>query len=84
MKKFEESDSLYEGALRLDPNNHLILNNYGYSLSERGLQLDRSMEMSKKAVEQQPENQSYLDTFGLIYLKLGNFSESENFIYFVF
>ncbi|MEK7248970.1 MAG: tetratricopeptide repeat protein, partial [Bacteroidota bacterium] len=39
MKKYEESDSLYEDALRLDQNNHLVLNNYGYSLSERSLQL---------------------------------------------
>lgn len=80
LKKYEESDSLYEDALRLDPNNHLILNNYGYSLSERGLQLQRAMEMSKKAVEQQSENQSYLDTFGWIYFKLGNYAEAEKWI----
>ncbi len=80
MKKYAESDSLYEDALRLDPNNHLILNNYGYSLSERDLQLPRAMEMSKKAVAQQPENQSYLDTYGWVHFKLGNYVEAEKYI----
>ncbi|MEO8167165.1 MAG: tetratricopeptide repeat protein, partial [bacterium] len=80
LKMFTESDSLYEEALRLDPDNHLVMNNYSYSLSERGLQLQRAMEMSKKAVDQQPENQSYLDTMGWIYFKLGRYSDAEKYI----
>lgn len=80
MKNFAESDSLYEHALRLDPNNHLILNNYGYSLSERGLQLQRCLEMAKKAVAAQPDNQAYLDTYGWVYFKLGNYAEAEKWV----
>lgn len=80
MKMYAESDSLYEEALRLDPNNHLVLNNYGYSLSERGLQLQRALDMSKKAIEQQPENQSYLDTIGWVYFKLGKYNDAEKYI----
>ncbi len=80
MKKYEESDSLYEDALRLDQNNHLVLNNYGYSLSERSLQLQRALEMAKRAVAQQPENQSYLDTYGWVYFKLSNYAEAEKWI----
>lgn len=80
MKNFAESDSLYEHALRLDPNNHLILNNYGYSLCERGLQLQRCLEMAKKAVAAQPDNQAYLDTYGWVYFKLGNYAEAEKWV----
>ena len=80
MQRYEQSDSLYERALKLDPNNHLILNNYGYSLSERGLQLERALEMSKRAVDQQPTNQSYLDTKGWIYFRLGQYREAEQLI----
>lgn len=80
MKRYEESDSLYERALKLDPDNHLILNNYGYSLSERGLQLQRALEMSKRAVDQQPTNQSYLDTKGWIYYQLGQYKDAEQLI----
>ncbi len=80
LKRHEDSDSLYERALRLDPSNHLILNNYSYSLAERGLQLERARRMSQEAVKQQPNNQSYLDTFGWIYYQLGDYQEAERWI----
>jgi tetratricopeptide (TPR) repeat protein len=80
MKRPDESDSIYERALRLDPKNHLLLNNYAYSLSERRLQLQRSLKMSKEAVEQQPANQSYLDTYGWIYYQMQKYDEAERYI----
>jgi len=80
MKRHEDSDSTYERAIRLDPKNHLLLNNYGYSLAERGLQLERALKMSKDALAQQPDNQSYLDTYGWIYYRLGDYKEAEKWI----
>ncbi|HJW27833.1 MAG TPA: tetratricopeptide repeat protein, partial [Saprospiraceae bacterium] len=81
MKRHEESDSMYERAIRLDPNNHLLLNNYSYSMAERGTQLDRALTMSKEAVRQQPTNQSYLDTYGWIYYKMGRYEEAERYVH---
>jgi Flp pilus assembly protein TadD len=75
-----ESDSIYERALRIEPDNHLLLNNYGYSLAERGVQLDRAMKMAESAVHQQPENQSYLDTYGWILFMMGKYSEAREWI----
>jgi tetratricopeptide (TPR) repeat protein len=75
-----EADSTYERALRIAPDNHLLLNNYGYSLAERGLQLDRAMKMAESAVKQQPENQSYLDTYGWILFMMGKYSEAREWI----
>jgi tetratricopeptide (TPR) repeat protein len=80
LKQFAETDSLYELALRLAPANATILNNYGYSLSERGIQLERALGMAKKAVEAEPDNSSFLDTIGWIYFKLGDYQEAEGFI----
>lgn len=80
MKMYAESDSLYEEGLRLDPDNDLMLNNYAYSLSERGIQLQRALEMSKRATDQQPQNQAYLDTHGWVMFKLGNYAEAERWI----
>jgi tetratricopeptide (TPR) repeat protein len=73
LRRFGESDSLYEMALVLDPDNHLALNNFAYSLAERDTQLDRALAMSTRAVAAQPENASYLDTIGWIYFRLGNY-----------
>ena len=80
MKKFEESDSLYEAALNLDPNDHLVQNNYSYSLAERGLQLERALEMSTEAVKADSGNSSYLDTLGWILYKLGRYDEAAGYV----
>ncbi|HEX9006440.1 MAG TPA: tetratricopeptide repeat protein [Bacteroidota bacterium] len=80
MHQYNESDSLYEGALRLDPANHLVLNNYSYSLAERNMELDRALEMSRKAVEAQPDNGSYLDTIGWIYYQLGRYADAMKYV----
>ena len=80
LKRYEESDSLYEEALKINPGNDLVLNNYGYSLAERGEQLERALRMTKKALEAKPDNASYLDTMGWIYFRLGMYKEAENFV----
>jgi len=79
-KQYSISDSLYQKALSLDAENILIMNNYAYSLSNRGIKLDESLEMSRKTVEKEPENSSYLDTLGWIYFKVGNYKEAEFYI----
>lgn len=78
--RFRESDSLYEQALTIDPKSHLVLNNYSYSLAERGLQLERALQMALQAIEAEPENPSYLDTVGWVYYRLGKYQEAEHYI----
>ena len=87
MKRFSYSDSLYEAAIKLyesglpkEPTYYLLLNNYAYSLSERDMQLEHALEISKQAVDQEKENSSYLDTIGWIYFKLNNFPEALKYI----
>jgi tetratricopeptide (TPR) repeat protein len=80
LRRYSDSDSLYEMVLRLEPNNHLALNNYGYSLAERNQQLERALAMSTRAVEAQPDNPSYLDTIGWIYYRLGDYTRALEFV----
>ncbi|MCZ7613546.1 MAG: tetratricopeptide repeat protein [Ignavibacteriaceae bacterium] len=75
-----ESDSLYELALQIDSQNALINNNYAYSLSERNLQLDRALQMIEIAMAADSSNSSYLDTYGWIYFKLGNYNKAYYYI----
>ena len=80
LKRFDESDSLYESALALDSSNHLVLNNYSYSLADRGVQLERAEEMAKKAVAAEPDNASYLDTMGWVEFRLGRYRDAEGWV----
>jgi tetratricopeptide (TPR) repeat protein len=80
MKKYEECDRLYEDGLKLDPTNATILNNYGYSLADRNIQIERALEMATKAVAIQPDNTSFLDTIGWVYFRLGDYKQAEMYI----
>ncbi|MDD1748646.1 MAG: tetratricopeptide repeat protein [Methanothrix sp.] len=83
LRRWKECDSLYEEALRIDSTSAaaaIVLNNYGYSLAERGLQLDRALKMALRAVELEPNNASYLDTLGWIYYKISRYDDAQRYI----
>jgi len=73
LKMYVKCDSLYENALRLFPDDPLFMNNYAYTLAERSEKLDFALEMVKKAVAADPENDAYQDTIGWIYYRMGMF-----------
>lgn len=76
LKMHHESDTTYQRALKIDPENALVLNNYAYSLSERGIQLDDALNMSKRSLEKDSTNASYLDTYGWILYQLQRYDEA--------
>ncbi|MBN1893474.1 tetratricopeptide repeat protein [bacterium] len=80
LKQYPLSDSLYHLALSIDPENAMILNNWGYSLTLRGQRLDEALAMAEKAISLDPENGAYLDTMGWIYYHLGDYEKALGFI----
>jgi len=77
---YSKSEAMYERALKIEPQNPLVLNNYAYNLSERNTNLDRALSMAKTAVGKEPGNASYLDTIGWIYFKLKKYKLAKDFI----
>jgi tetratricopeptide (TPR) repeat protein len=80
MGNHDSSDHYYEKALVIDPNDPLANNNYAYSLSDRGINLEQALEMINIALEAQPENTSFLDTYGWIQYKMGNKEKAIEYI----
>lgn len=78
--KHAASDSVYEQILVVDPNNHNALNNFAYSLSERNIQLTRCEDMSRRAIQAEPNNAAYLDTYGWILFKLKKYNDAIEYI----
>jgi tetratricopeptide (TPR) repeat protein len=70
--QFELAESTYKKALEIEPGHPTLLNNYAYLLAVRGIRLEEAMEMANQAVEQAPDNASYLDTKGWVYFKMGD------------
>ncbi len=77
---YTRADSAYEAALRWTPDEASILNNYAYSLAERGIHLDKAREMAQQAVNQDPENPAYLDTLGWIYYKMKHYTKARTLV----
>ncbi len=79
-KQDELSDNAFEKGLSLDPLNSGILNNYSYYLSERGKKLDEAEKLSKRALDIRPSEPTYLDTYGWIEYKKGDFEKAKTFV----
>jgi tetratricopeptide (TPR) repeat protein len=80
MKEYGKSDSSFEAALGIDPNNAYVLNNYSYYLSLRNHNLDKAKKMSAKSLDLEPDNDSFLDTYGWILYMLGDYAEAKKYI----
>lgn len=80
LERFEESDAAFEKAIRKDPNNPLILNNYSYFLSLRNEKLDEAEKMSKKSNLLQPRQASYQDTYAWILYQQGKYESALEWI----
>ena len=66
----------YRNALKFAPDNNLVMNNYAYFLSEDNGDLDLAYDMSKKAVDANPDNPTYLDTLAWILFKQGKYDDA--------
>lgn len=65
-----EADFLF--ALELSPDQPGVLNYLGYAWADQGRNMDRARAMVERAVEQRPEEGSYVDSLGWIMLLQGD------------
>lgn len=77
---YQKSDSLYQVAITARPDDPLLMNNYSYSLSVRGIKLHEAIELAQKAVAADSTNGAYLDTLGWIYFKQGKYQQALEYI----
>lgn len=75
--KSREAYGYYEKALKLTPNNPLILNNFAYYLSEERRDLERALAMAMRANELDGQNATYLDTQAWVLYQLGRYDEAQ-------
>ena len=72
----EKAFEAYEGSLKINAENSIVLNNYAYYLSLDGKELEKAREMAEKATQLDPENASNMDTYGWVLYKLGEYEEA--------
>ena len=67
----------YEAALKIDPQYCPVLNNYAYFLSLEKRKMCKATKMSRITVEKEPDNATYLDTYGWILYLRGKAKEAK-------
>ncbi|MDH3644733.1 MAG: tetratricopeptide repeat protein, partial [Gammaproteobacteria bacterium] len=70
---FEAALKYGRGVLKHDPNHAPALNFVGYILAERGLDLEDSETLIRRALEQEPDNGYYVDSLGWVLYQSGNY-----------
>jgi len=69
-----------ELVLKDNPDHHQAMNFLGYVLADRGLRLEYARDLILRAMEQQPNNPAYLDSYGWVQYRLGNFEDAVNYL----
>lgn len=77
---FSMSDSSYDKALEIDPENVMVLNNYSYYLSLRRENLGKAETMSKKCVTKDPKSPTFADTHAWVLYKAGKYTEAKKWL----
>ncbi|MDQ7063504.1 MAG: tetratricopeptide repeat protein [candidate division KSB1 bacterium] len=78
--QYARSDSLYERALRLAPDDPILQNNFSYGLAVRGIRLQEALDLVNRALQKQPDNPAFLDTKGWVLYQMGRYREALEYI----
>jgi tetratricopeptide (TPR) repeat protein len=70
----------FEKALKLNPNDDQVLNNYAYFLSLEKRELEKAKTMAEKVVKKNPKNATFLDTYAWVLFQMGNYQEAYTYM----
>lgn len=80
VKNYTKSDEAFDDALKVNPDDASVLNNYAYYLSLRKEKLEKAEKFSRRSNELSPNNRSYIDTYGWILYQQGKYKEAEEWL----
>ena len=67
--KHGDALTAYRDAMKIDPNNPVVLNNLAYLMTTTGGNLDEALSLATRAKQQLPNFTEVSDTIGWIYIK---------------
>jgi Tfp pilus assembly protein PilF len=70
-KDYEKSFEAFNEALKMNPDDLIVLNNYAYYLAEQGINLKEAERMASIVVGREKDNSTYLDTYAWVLFKRG-------------
>jgi len=77
---FDSSVVIFKKVLALEPDYAPALNYLGYTWADRNENLPEAKKMIEKAMEKEPDNGAYLDSYGWVLYRMGKLKEAEKYI----
>ncbi len=77
---FKTAFSYFEDLIGIQPDNDMVKNNYSYYMALKDYDLKRAQELSGETIKKNPDNSTYLDTYGWILYKSGEFEQSKFYL----
>lgn len=74
------STNAYYEALRIDPRNPMACNNLAYALAVKDASLDTAKTLAWRALQQQPTNAAYLDTYAWVLFRRGEYEKARTYV----
>lgn len=78
--QFDRAKTAFEETIALAPDHSQALNYLGYMLADRGVQLHYARELIEKAIAQSPNNAAFLDSYGWVFYRLGDYDQALTFL----
>jgi tetratricopeptide (TPR) repeat protein len=78
--RVDDAVATFEEIIAHDPEHAQSLNYLGYMLAERGERLDYAKELIERAVRLAPDNAAYLDSYGWVCYRLGDYREALKYL----
>lgn len=76
LKDWPKAEADFRKALELRPGQPQVLNYLGYSMLDRGLNLDEALELIQQAVRAEPDAGYIIDSLAWAYFRLGRYEEA--------
>ena len=76
-QQYADAERRFRQVLAGDPQHAAALNYLGYMLADRGVRLEESVALLRRAIAIDPHNGAFLDSLGWAYFKLNQFALAE-------
>jgi tetratricopeptide (TPR) repeat protein len=75
-KNWPQAEADFKKALELNPEQPHVLNYLGYSWVDQGINLDKGLDMIRRAVNLRPDDGAIIDSLGWAYYRMGRYDEA--------
>ncbi|MEM7620595.1 MAG: tetratricopeptide repeat protein [Pseudomonadota bacterium] len=80
LNQWKKAETDLNTALKLDPNQALVLNYLGYSWVDQNYNLDKAINLIRRAVQLKPNDGYIVDSLGWAYYRLGDYKSAVKYL----